>query len=561
MVALAGFAISPAFSPLLLHGYIITEILSLAFILILAAMANTEGRTSPQAWLALLALLVMPAIHIFRGELNSVWDACLWTLAVTSLWLLHVCSQQSIQRVFYTRGFHAAMLIFVNLAVIHALIQTLGMQPIHLPGPFQIFQPAGEGQPFGGMFNQRNLFALLMLMGLTSAWIRPHEHDQAHGWMAASILPVAAIISTSGRMAFILLAALALGAVYLERPHRRRRAIQLFSVVIAGIMIAAYWKSCIPAIAPTETVIGRLAHSTNIGGIGARLLIWASCLELWWQHPWSGIGPGQLIAHYIDGQAAALTAWPALRPFSAFTRGGVAWAHDWPLHLLTEEGGFGLIIMLAILAPFVRRAVLAWARRTSSLLYPSTLILLLLASGMVNVTLNHAYFMGWLALALSAMNGVQTHPSPPPRIQGGILFAGIMMLTLAIQSANIQRRLELAIIAPLNSDRFVKAMAHGLTHPVLVRQSIYWYFVRLWAQKVPARIWIGSYPLASEFWDLYQYDGSLKVLILISHLKGDWIGEKHWISLYIKSFPTLGEAGELAHHLHKGHLAGEVLEL
>ncbi|RMH21361.1 MAG: O-antigen ligase domain-containing protein [Gammaproteobacteria bacterium] len=539
----------------LFHAFAITNTIVLGLTILMAASCRIVHITFKQC-LALFAAILPAALHFWVSDLTSLWQAIFWILLVMGLWFLYISAQSWATKLFHEAWLFVLLILLANLASIHALLQNYSLSLIQLPGPIQIFQPPGYGQPYGGPFNQRNLLGLLLLMGIAAAWTR-FALGEATIWLLASIFPAAIVLASGGRTSLALLALLVLICIWVS--SRRWRFLLGIAACLAMAGLLSFYLSQLGEVVPPST-LERLQAFSQSGGADPRLLIWASCVELWLQHPALGIGPGQIISHFLEGQALALAQWPALTAYTDSVRGGNLWAHNWLLHLLTEQGVLGLCIWLSILGPFFIRAIRHVIQRDSGYVLPSVILLFTAASGLLNVSYGQVYFLTWATLAMGALRANELTERSYRIVQfTGIIFASVIIV-LGVRATQIQYNLELNASKPLRSDAFIKTFARGIENPITARPALYWYFVRLWNQRAPSHIWIRSEALARRFWGLYQYDGSLRVNMVVSHLKQDWISEQKWIRLFLAAYPASEASGRLNHHLTRGHENGEPIE-
>ncbi len=137
-------------------------------------------------------------------------------------------------------------------------------------------------------------------------------------------------------------------------------------------------------------------EATQKEGFGARLLLWASVFEVWNQHPWQGVGYGQLGAHYLTGQHAALKK----RRFTQHGLTTTTYAHNAPLHLLAESGIGGALLALFISLTVALALMLNW-NRMHSVAWPATMIASMLwLQGMANISMTRPFPILLFCLAM-----------------------------------------------------------------------------------------------------------------------------------------------------------------
>ncbi|RMD59488.1 hypothetical protein D6833_11385, partial [Candidatus Parcubacteria bacterium] len=207
------FLLSPFLSPHLLHGYQYKE-LTAGFLLLALAGTSAAFRFTPRMWLAFFGLLLPAAIHIFLHDARALEQLLIWTVTIGVLFILFAGARSWAWSLFEHPSYSALLLIVVQLACIHDLLQDFGFAPVYFSGwCWQIFSEVGQSPLFGGMFYQRNLFGLFLLIGLAFAWERQRRHERAHWWVL-SIIPLAILMSAGGRSALLLAMMISLLFIY-----------------------------------------------------------------------------------------------------------------------------------------------------------------------------------------------------------------------------------------------------------------------------------------------------------------------------------------------------------
>jgi len=131
------------------------------------------------------------------------------------------------------------------------------------------------------------------------------------------------------------------------------------------------------------------------------MFIWDSCLQLWYQHPWLGVGWGNLPAHFFDGAAIAITAHPKFASNTAEIYGGVSQAHNIILQFLVEGGVVAASALLLLFVALGRKAH-HWGASHANSKTAWICSIIMLTHGMVSVTIMEPFFMVILATSLAA---------------------------------------------------------------------------------------------------------------------------------------------------------------
>lgn len=188
----------------------------------------------------------------------------------------------------------------------------------------------------GGNLRQPNQLATLSLWGLLAATFLLRRWPML--WIAACaplLLTLFATGSRTGVLSLALIMVAALAASPRVRSWRRRSWLLLLIAIVPLVWLA-------------EAVFTR---STADAALSQRLLLWRDVVELIRQHPWSGVGAGQLNF-----------AW-TLTPLAARAPDVFDHAHSLPLHLAVELGLPAAVLLLCLLAFVLWRARAAMRTR------------------------------------------------------------------------------------------------------------------------------------------------------------------------------------------------------
>lgn len=276
---------------------------------------NALGTAVQQGLITLL--LVLPWVHPWAPspQPNTVPLLISWASLALLLVLGRLPSALELAR---------AWAIAAVLSSLMGLVQYFGLAA-HLGGWVHV--PAYLGDAVGNL-RQRNQLATLTTLGAVAVlwW-------HAQGLRARHALPMLALLAmgnaaTGSRTG--LLQWLALPALLLLWQRFNTRRPWAWPVLLGGLATFVLASLLLPrllALASGGQVSAALSRMGDMGGCGARSVLWRNVLHLIGQQPWSGWGWGELkYAHYI-------TDYPGERFCDILGN-----AHNLPLHLAVELG-------------------------------------------------------------------------------------------------------------------------------------------------------------------------------------------------------------------------------
>jgi O-antigen ligase len=303
-------------------GLAVVHLLALAAILLTptlapAPLAGGMGTGWLAAWLAWVALSALGGGYRFSALLETWnhWVAVLWFLALAHAPLAAPQRRRLVAVLAAAAALHAAWALERSLA---------------------------GGQRSGGAFVNANFLAAHLNVALPAAvWLAVAGRGWRR-WLAggASALLAAALFTSGSR-----------GGLWLG--------------TIAALAVAVPYRRIGPAVRshPRLAAAGLLAAAAGIGlGVAAwielrdlgadpyayhRLKIWERSLAVWRDHPWAGVGAGQL-----QWVAPALQFPLEEGPFR-YSRFWTS-AHSTPLHLLAERGIIGALLGAGFLLALLR---------------------------------------------------------------------------------------------------------------------------------------------------------------------------------------------------------------
>lgn len=238
----------------------------------------------------------------------------------------------------------------------------------------------------GGNLRQPNQLATLSLWGLLAATFLLRRWPAL--WIVACAPLVATLFATGSRTGVVSLALIVVAALLASKRVRawRRRSWLLLIIAI------------VPLVWFAEAVFTR---STADAALSQRLLLWRDVFELIRQHPWVGVGAGQLNF-----------AW-TLTPLAARAPDVFDHAHSLPLHLAVELGVPAASLLLGLLA------LALWRARTAMRTRAGGTVALMLAVVMLHSLFEYplwfSYFLLPSAFLLAWLVGATEHgdTSPP----------------------------------------------------------------------------------------------------------------------------------------------------
>jgi len=239
-------------------------------------------------------------------------------------------------------------------------------------------------------------------------WRQITKHHQPWIWEIVAILPVCGLFLTASRSGIIVLGIAYIGILLFSMDWKKHALPLLRSLLIGGGLSMLIFHFAPEITGPS------IVERVETGGFLPRLLIWDLNLNLFLKHPWFGIGWGNLPAYGMDGTVMALGAHPKLAITAAMMPLAHVWAHNIALQFMAEGGVFG---MAAILLVLLALGVQGWKWFIVKQEYADNgqingwlASVLILAHGMVSVSLMQPFFMVLLALSLAAC----FHPSHSP---------------------------------------------------------------------------------------------------------------------------------------------------
>lgn len=405
------FFLSPFFWPNVFTAPVAVDLASFATGLLAAAfMTSTTGLRSryqdPKPLLFLFLLLAPTALMLAVGEARSPWHAWRACLYLSGAWMIFALARETAHRLLGSSAWASILALIANLYVMYAILQAFDLR--FLAGD-RLFGVWSENVAFfPGPLMQRNWEALFLAFSLVFLWSRALDRPAPENtpsllWELASWIPVTGVFLTSSRSGILVL--LLGAALLLVSSKERKLGGQVIGrSLLAGLLISTTIMFLAPDVSG-ENAVKRF----ETGDYKTRLLIWAMSLELFLEHPWLGIGLGNMPAYGMEGTIRALDAYPSLATAGSALHGGHAWAHNLFLQFLAEDGLLGGIA-IALLCWFLWRQGKPWISGKKDMVDDVTLGMrngwiaacLIIVHGMVSVSAMQPYFLVLLGLALAS---------------------------------------------------------------------------------------------------------------------------------------------------------------
>ncbi|MDQ6963556.1 MAG: O-antigen ligase family protein [Mariprofundales bacterium] len=379
-------------------------VLAAALFAAAATMQHPHPITHPPnrySWLFLL-LCLLPALLLLATEsAQAPWYVWRQTLYLTAVWMLFAMMRTESHLLFASREWTLLFTITAYLYLLYAITLAWQLQWFDNGESWHFW--AERSAHFPGPLQQQNQQALFLVITTTLIWRESLRSNQQRYWEIVSLLPIAGIFLTASRSGAIVLLLAALLTCHFSRwqPHS---ALMLLRTAIAGSLLSI----AILAITPNQTdggVIDHIQSELTDSAPSIRMMVWQISLQLWLQHPWLGVGWGNLPAHLYDTAATVMATHPEFTTIANHLSGGVTQAHNIILQFLVE-GGVTAAAALLLLAIALGRRLQQWYHSpptiASGAVTGAICAIVILAHGMVSVTTMEPLFMVLLALSLAA---------------------------------------------------------------------------------------------------------------------------------------------------------------
>jgi len=557
-----AFLLTPCFTTNILDYFIGTDLLALACALLAAAWMRFNDPKCAVAVsrtvLLFLGLLLLPALlALLLSSPPNPWAVVKSVMYFMAAYLIFRMSQSQANR--WVNGIYWVVLLGVvgNLYVVIGLAQSFHLFVEDQKSLFAIWSYIPQ---LSGPLLQRNLTSLFLLLVLSALWIQAIRSGFQKGWWLASLLPCAVVLLSNSRSGLLLLIALVL-LIFVVAMEKRRFLLHLFPLLTIAYGLALFWHQELQLLGQDDVALGsRLADAS----VAPRLTIWLSSLHLFLDHPWWGIGYGNLASYYALAQGDVLAQHPDLYEMDAVTY----WSHNVMLQFFAEGGLLAGVAMLLLFSAVAKRSwqVLRDGQGVQHPLFPSVVgVGLLLTHGLLSISLYQGFFLALLGLYLAALFPLAiVNQEASPRLDARRLLLFVPALYCFFtwyQFVHTQVEIRAVFDDDPDSDRFITEVAKAIDNPWLARAGLEYLFVNMELTHAPARQWIQLYPMLYHYWLLNQEPLALKRLILQAHLSDNALSEKYLAEQYQHLFPQNGWNKKLSQHIQGGHQAHEALDM
>lgn len=309
--------------------------------LILPAHGKTNLSVS---WFCLPMCVFVVYLLLSSRQLDSA-IVCIILILFLSVWsVLFSGHEQSLDRERFIRILASSILVFALLQVALGLAQLFHLAPL-LRG-FVVFDPHAVDSNIMGNIGQRNQYAQFLCWGIVSACYLYAVGKLRMPFFVLSVLFMAWLSACSGAR-LVWAYAFILGAVSVYWLVRRQTgiAVRMSKAALIAVMMMILLQLASKQIAELLSVVGLTTHSVSgterffAAGFGIRRWIeWTKAIEIFTQHPWTGIGWGRFGAYSAE-----------LELSGGLPKSPESWlfihCHNLFFQLLAETGLLGVLII------------------------------------------------------------------------------------------------------------------------------------------------------------------------------------------------------------------------
>jgi len=556
----ALFFITPFLTTSILDYWVASDLMALSAALLAVFWMHTQSKSTsnpqPQSWL-LFALFLLPVLaHFIMWDTPNPWGMVKFAIYMASAFLIFRMSQASACEWIHQPIWIALLAITGNVYAFWALLHTFHVIPEDQTAFFALWSYFSD---FVGPLLQRNLSSLFMLIVVASLWIHSIRHAWDKRWLLASWIPCSMILVSNSRSGLLLLIALIvlLFALY---PRKKTFTLHILPLLLGSFLLALYWQGCLQSI---HSDISPLGSRLSEAGISARLNIWYSSMLMWLEHPWFGVGSGNLASYFSDFQGKTLAQHPGWIEMDTIT----PWSHNIILQFFAEGGIFGGAFVLLLSGMILRRSlhILKTNNPIEHASFPAwVMVMLLFLHGLVSISLLQGFFLALFSFYLAALFPSQQQDTAPQRrspLNVFFMIPSVFLMFTCYQYIHLQTDIRAIFDDNPDSPRFIDAVAEAVDNPWTQRVGLAYLFVNMDLTHAPKRQWVQLYPYLYTYWQLSQEPWGLKRLILQAHLADNSLSEAYLASIYARDFPKNTWNTPLKKHIQGGHQNHEALDM
>jgi len=357
----------------------------------------------PLVWL--VSLLLPGFLLLIMEQVRNPWGLWQQSLFMTAAWLVFAFSRSQACRLISSHRWVLLLAVIGHVYAIYAVMQWFDIRPLHdvFAGRlFPFWSQAWQANNLAGPLAQQNLQGIFLCVVLVALFSRVIDATSNRWWLwwLGCLLPSMNLIGTGSRGS-LLVFIIGISLVIIVSRHRKLAVMRIVpALFLGGVLywvLYGFWAAELASIAGESGKT--LVEAFQERGIASRLMIWDLCLRLFMEHPWLGLGLGNLASYSAEGQALALKAHPEWAELGLYTQ--QAWAHNSILQLFVEAGLIGGAAILVVYVAVSKKMVHLLQKRiqpTDGAFQGCLGCGLILLHGLVSVSMFNAFFMVLMAL-------------------------------------------------------------------------------------------------------------------------------------------------------------------
>lgn len=395
------FFLSPLLMPYLIYPRIIPFYTIPAFLLCLCAVLYSETRMverpTPLPVIPFALFLVLIGT-IFVGFISHPFNSLGGNVEVPLLILISFiaffcASANTIKVGTFYHLYLIASIVWILISVPVWLGWTLGM-----PLFFDLWALTNDPTPkMNGPFTNGNVLSILICVGWVFSTYYWMKYKFSYSWWILLTFLWIWIVSSMSRGAWVAQTVVLVWVIIYLLTNKSYR--QLLYLLIAGLIA---WVSGSALVSfqqnqADQTVPLAMQRQFTIPQQPARIVLWSTAFAIWKEHPWTGVGAGRIDAHFLDGQAKALS---HMDPSKHGLTSAFDSAHNLLLHLMAEHGVAGILTWFAI-STFLASSIWRYRKRLLSIRWPALASACVLwIQGMTNISMTDPFPVLLFALLL-----------------------------------------------------------------------------------------------------------------------------------------------------------------